>query len=159
MKKSISIFNSHDEAVKALTELRESGVDMSKVSLVGRAEIVDDQIHVKSNKALIAAPIAIGTVAGTTLGLLTGVGLFAIPGLGALFGAGAVVGALAGFEMGVAAGGITTILVELGVKEDHITYEQHLHEGRFLLFFEGSEDEIHHVERIIAGHHIGTARH
>ena len=96
---------------------------------------------------------------GTTLGLLTGVGLFAIPGLGVLFGAGAVVGALGGFEIGVAAGGLTTILVELGVKEDHIAYEQHIQEGRFLLFINGSEEDIHHAENVIMGKHLGTARH
>lgn len=159
MKKSISVFNSHDEALKALEELRESGVDMSKVSLVGHAEIIDDHVHVKSNKALVAAPVAAGTVLGTTLGLLTGVGLFAIPGLGVLFGAGAIVGALAGFQIGVVAGGFTTILVDLGVKEDHLVYEQHLKEGRFLLFYDGTEEEIDHLERIVEGKHLGIARH
>jgi uncharacterized membrane protein len=158
MKKSVSIFDSHDEAVKALDELRESGVNMSKVSLIGHAEIVNDHVHVKSNKALVAAPIATGTVVGTTLGLLTGIGLFAIPGLGVLFGAGAIVGALAGFQIGVATGGIATILVDLGVKDDHIAYEQHLKEGRFLLFYDGSEEEIGHVERIIEGKHLGVKR-
>ncbi len=159
MKKSISIFDSHDQAVQALEELRESGVDMSKVSLVGHAEIVDDHVHVKSNKALVAAPVAVGTVLGTTLGVLTGVGLFAIPGLGILFGAGAIVGALAGFQVGVVTGGLTTILVDLGVKEDHVEYEQHLKQGRFLLFYDGSDDEIDHLERIIEGKHLGIARH
>lgn len=159
MKKSVSIFNSHDEALKALEELRESGVNMSKASLIGHAEIVDDNVHIKSHKALVAAPIATGTVLGTTLGLLTGVGLFAIPGLGVLFGAGAIVGALAGFQIGVATGGIATILVDLGIKEDHVAYEQHLKEGRFLLFYDGSEEEIEHVERIIEGKHLGVKRH
>lgn len=159
MKKSISIFDSHDQAVKALEELRESGVNMSKISLVGQAEVVDDHVHVKSNKALVAAPVAVGSVLGTTLGVLTGVGLFAIPGLGILFGAGAIVGALAGFQVGVVTGGLTTILVDLGVKEDHIEYEQHLKEGRFLLFYDGSDEEIDHVERIIEGKHLGVARH
>jgi uncharacterized membrane protein len=159
MKKSISIFDSHDDALKALEELRESGVNMSKVSLVGHAEIVNDKVHVKSNQALVAAPVAAGTVLGTTLGLLTGVGLFAIPGLGVLFGAGAIVGALAGFQIGVATGGIATILVELGIKDDHVVYEQHLKEGRFLLFYDGSEEEIEHVERVIEGKHLGVARH
>lgn len=158
MKKSISIFDSHDDAVKALEELRESGVNMSKVSLVGHAEIVNDNVHIKSNQALVAAPVAAGTVLGTTLGLLTGVGLFAIPGLGVLFGAGAIVGALAGFQIGVATGGIATILVDLGVKDDHVVYEQHLKEGRFLLFYDGSEEEIEHVERIIEGKHLGVKR-
>nr|WP_294862303.1 hypothetical protein [uncultured Fluviicola sp.] len=159
MKKSVSIFNSHDEALKALEELRESGVNMSKVSLIGHAEVVNDHVHIKSNKALVAAPVAAGTVLGTTLGLLTGVGLFAIPGLGVLFGAGAIVGALAGFQIGVATGGIATILVDLGVKDDHIAYEQHLKEGRFLLFYDGSEEEIEHVEHIIEGKHLGVKRH
>lgn len=159
MKKSISIFDSHDEALKALEALRESGVNMSKVSLVGRAEVIDDHVHMKSNKALVAAPVAIGSVLGTTLGVLTGVGLFAIPGLGLLFGAGAVVGAFAGFQLGVVTGGITTILVDLGVKEDHLVYEQHLKEGRFLLFYDGSDEEIEQVERIIEGKHLGIARH
>jgi uncharacterized membrane protein len=159
MKKSISIFDSHDNALKALEELRESGVNMSKVSLVGRAEVIDDHVHVKSNKTLVAAPVAVGTVLGTTLGLLTGVGLFAIPGLGLLFGAGAVVGALAGFQIGVATGGLATILVDLGIKDDHVVYEQHLKEGRFLLFYDGSEEEIDHIERIIEGKHLGISRH
>jgi uncharacterized membrane protein len=159
MKKSVSIFNTHDAAVKALDELRESGVNMSKMSLIGHAEVVNDNLHIKSNQALVAAPIAAGTVLGTTLGILTGVGLFAIPGLGVLFGAGAIVGALAGFQIGVATGGIATILVDLGVKEDHIVYEEHLKEGRFLLFYDGSEEEIDHVERIIEGKHLGVSRH
>ena len=159
MKKSISIFDSHDDAVKALEELREYGVDMSKISLVGRAEIIEDKMHVKSNKALIAAPVAIGTVVGTSLGLLTGVGLFAIPGLGILFGAGAVVGALGGFEVGLAAGGLTTILIELGVKENHIEYEHHIREGRFLMMADGTEDEIDRIEHLVKDRHIGVARH
>lgn len=159
MKKSVSIFDSHHDAVRALTELQESGVDMATVSLVGQAEIIDDHVHLKSNKALIAAPIAIGTVLGTTLGILTGVGLFAIPGFGLLFGAGAVVGALSGFEVGVAAGGLTTILVELGVKESHIEYQQHIQDGRFLLFVDGTEEDIHHIEKIIKGRHLGIAKH
>lgn len=159
MKKSISIFDSHDQAVKALHELQASGVNMSKVSLVGQAEVVDDNIHVKSNTALVAAPVAAGTVLGTTLGILTGVGLFAIPGLGVLFGAGAIVGALAGFQVGVLTGGFASILVDLGVKDDHVEYEQHLNQGRFLLLYDGSDEEIDQVERIIEGKHLGAARH
>ncbi|MGV3611944.1 MAG: hypothetical protein ACO1N0_13390 [Fluviicola sp.] len=159
MKKSISIFDSHDQAVKALHELQASGVNMSKVSLVGQAEVVDDHIHVKSNTALVAAPVAAGTVLGTTLGVLTGVGLFAIPGLGVLFGAGAIVGAMAGFQVGVLTGGFASILVDLGVKDDHDEYEQHLNEGRFLLFYDGSDEEIDQVERIIEGRHLGVTRH
>ncbi len=159
MKKSVSIFNSHDEAVKALEELRENGVDLAKTSLVGRAEMINDHVHIHSNLGAEAVPVAVGTVLGTTLGVLTGVGLFTIPGLGLLFGAGAVVGAFAGFQLGVVGGGLTSILVGLGVKDDHVAYEEHLREGRFLLFYDGPEEEIERVERIIEGKHLGTVRH
>lgn len=159
MKKSIAIFSSHDEAHEALSALKDSGFDMQKVSIVGKAEVIDDKIHVKSNRALIAAPTIAGTVIGATLGVLSGVGLFAIPGLGMVFGAGAVVGAFAGFDFGVIAGGITSILVELGIKDDHIAYEEHIKEGRFLMFMDGTEAEIEKAEKILEGKHLGIARH
>lgn len=159
MKKSIAIFSSHDEAIHALEALKEGGININKISLIGKAEIVDDKVHVKSNKALIAAPTVAGTVIGTSIGLMTGIGLFAIPGLGVLFGAGAIVGALAGFDFGLIAGGTATILLEMGVKEDHVMYEEHIREGNFLMFINGNEDEIARAEKIIEGRHLGVARH
>lgn len=159
MKKSIALFHSHADAVHALEELKHNGVDMKKLSLIGRAEIVDDKIHVKSNKAVIAAPIAAGTIIGTSIGLMTGIGLFAVPGFGVLMGAGAIVGALGGFEMGVVAGGIATILVELGVKENHVTFAEHVKEGGFLMFIDGTEEEIAQAEHIIEGKHLGVTHH
>jgi hypothetical protein len=159
MKKTVSIFKTHDEAVHALEELKECGVDINKVSLVGRAEIVDDKIHVKSNRALIAAPVVIGIIVGSTIGLLTGIGTFAIPGFGFLYNAGAEIGALAGFEVGVAAGGLITILLGLGVKEDKIAYEEHVKEGRFLMYIDGTEAEISRAQMVIEGKHLGMAVH
>ncbi len=159
MKKSVAIFSSHDEAVTALEALKESGVNMKHVSLIGKAEIIDDKIHVKSNKAVIAAPAIAGTVIGTSIGIMTGIGLFAIPGLGVIFGAGAIIGAFAGFDAGLIAGGITSILVELGIKDENIEYEQHIKEGNFLMFIDGSEEEITKAEHVLEGKHLGIARH
>ena len=155
MKKSIAIFSSHDEALEGLEALKSAGINMKHVSLIGKADIIDDKVHVKSNKALIAAPTVAGTVIGTSVGVLTGIGLFAIPGLGVLFGAGAVIGAFAGFDAGIIAGGLTTVLVELGIKEENIKYEEHVKEGNFLMFIDGSENEIELSEGIIEGKHLG----
>lgn len=159
MKKSIAIFSSHDEAIQAVETLKYAGVDMSTISLIGKAEVVDDKIHVKSNRSLIAAPTVAGTIIGTSLGIMTGIGLFAIPGFGVIFGAGAIVGALAGFDVGLIAGGTTTILMELGIKEDHLAYEEHIREGNFLMFIDGSEEQITQAETLIEGKHLGVARH
>lgn len=159
MKKSVAVFSSHDEAVEGLEALKEAGMNMNHVSIIGKADVVDDKIHVKSNKAAIAAPTVAGTVIGTSIGIMTGIGLFAIPGLGVIFGAGAVIGAFAGFDAGLIAGGLTSILVELGIKDEHIEYEQHIKEGNFLMFIDGSEEEIEKAELILEGKHLGIARH
>ncbi len=159
MKKSIAIFSSHDEAREGLEALMNAGMEMKNFSIIGKAEIVDDQIKVKSNRALIAAPTVAGTVIGTTIGLLTGIGLFAIPGLGVLFGAGAIVGAFAGFDAGIIAGGVSSILVELGVKENQVVYEEHLQEGKFLMILDGSKTEIEKAENILEGLHLGITEH
>lgn len=159
MKKSIAVFSSHDEAVEGLEALKNAGINMSHVSIIGKADIVDDKIHVKSNKAAIAAPTVAGTVIGTSIGIMTGIGLFAIPGLGVLFGAGAIIGAFAGFDAGLIAGGLTTIFVELGVKDENVEYEQHIKEGKFLMFIDGAEEEITRAESILEGKHLGIARH
>lgn len=159
MKKSIAIFSSHDEALEGLEALKSAGINMKHVSLIGKADIIDDKVHVKSNKALIAAPTVAGTIIGTTVGVLTGLGLFAIPGLGVLFGAGAIIGAFAGFDVGIIAGGLSTVLVELGIKDETIQYEEHIKEGKFLMFIDGPEDEIERSEAIIEGKHLGISRH
>lgn len=159
MKKSIAIFSSHEEALEGLEALKSAGINMKHVSLIGKADIIDDKVHVKSNKALIAAPTVAGTVIGTTVGVLTGIGLFAIPGLGVLFGAGAVIGAFAGFDAGIIAGGLTTVLVELGIKEENIKYEEHIKEGSFLMFIDGPEQEFDRAEAVIEGKHLGILRH
>jgi uncharacterized membrane protein len=159
MKKNIAVFSSHDEAHQGLEALMNAGVDMKNVSIIGKAEIIDDKVKVKSNGAIIAAPTIAGTVIGTTIGLLTGIGLFAIPGLGVLFGAGAIVGAFAGFDAGIIAGGISSILVELGVKENRIQYEEHIQEGKFLMIIEGSQQEIENAKSILEGLHMGISEH
>lgn len=159
MKKSIAIFSSHDEAHEGLEALKAAGIHMAGISVIGKADVENDQIRVKSNRALIAAPTVAGTVIGTTIGVLTGIGIFAIPGLGLLFGAGAVIGAFAGFDAGIIAGGLTTILVELGVKKDNEIYEKHLKEGNFLMFIDGTDEEIENAENILDGKHLGITKH
>jgi len=79
--------------------------------------------------------------------------------LGVLFGAGAIIGAFAGFDAGVIAGGISSILVELGVKENRIQYEEHIQEGGFLMIIEGSEQEIEMAQTKLEGLHLGMAAH
>ncbi len=111
---------------------------------------------------LTEAEVSIGVVAGTVLGVLTGIGLFTIPGFGFLFGAGAIVGALAGFDIGLIEGGIVSILTKLGINiGDYDKYENHLNKGNFLVVVQGTDVEIKLAHEILDthGNHIEVNEH
>lgn len=150
MKSSIAVYDSHDEAIHALNLLKDRKFSLDKVSIIGKAEIVDDNIHLRSNTPIIASPLIAGSTIGATLGLLTGIGIIAVPGLGFLYGAGAIVGALGGLDLGVIAGGIGSILLGLGFKDDYsIKFEEHIKSGKYLLFINGTENDINKAKKII----------
>jgi hypothetical protein len=83
--------------------------------------------HEKSTKAPegTAAGATTGGIIGGTLGLLTGLGMLAIPGVGPIIAAGPIVAALAGVGAGGAVGGIVGALVGMGIPE----YEAKRYEG------------------------------
>ena len=162
MKTSIAVFNSHDEALASVVLLKDHRFPLDKVSLVGKAELVDDRIHLETTTrdSLINTPVIAGTILGTTIGLLSGIGLFAIPGLGFLYGAGAVVGALGGFDLGLLAGGAGTLMLQAGIEEEHaVRYDEHIKEGKFLRMIEGSHDEVERARKIIGDAHLGFEVH
>lgn len=143
MKSIVGVYESHDKAVAALQELKRSGYADRLLSVVGKADLIDNHIHIKSSDTVEKAEASIGIVAGTILGILTGVGIFVIPGFGFLFGAGAMIGAFVGVDAGIIAGGITAILTSIGIDEVNAAkYEKHLNEGKFLVFAEGDDAQL-----------------
>ncbi len=117
--------------------------------------MVDDHIKIKSMEPVKNAPLLLGVGTGTIVGLLTGIGAFAIPGFGFLYGAGALIGAFAGFDLGLVSGGIISLLATAGIKKERvIKCNEHLNEGRFLVIINGPLDEIEKAEHIL--HTEGT---
>lgn len=150
MKAVIGVYETHDSAVKALDELKRSGFPTKQLSVVGKADLVNNHIHVKTSDVPERAELSAGVIAGTVLGILTGVGIFAIPGLGFLYGAGALVGAFAGFDFGIMAGGLTAVLTGIGMEAANAAkYEKHLNEGKFLVFAQGDEKQIAQAEEVL----------
>ncbi len=157
MTSKVGIYESHEKALLAVKALNTAHFPLNKVSLLGKAEIIDDHLHVKSCETAGKGPVVISAIAGPVLGILTGLGLFAIPGFGFLYGAGALIGAIAGFDIGLVGSGIITILVALGFKKESVVkYEEHLNEGKFLVVVQGDLKEIKAAEHILhtEGSHI-----
>ena len=137
-----AVFDSRQEAERALTELRSAGISENSISIIGRhgeqsdtsGGIDDDDAGEK------AGDTAKGAIGGAIAGGLLGVAALAIPGVGPLAAAGAIAsgaipGAAAiGAGVGAVAGGLTGMLTGHGVSdEDARYYEDRIKQGGYFL--------------------------
>jgi hypothetical protein len=138
MKKAvIGIIPTEGHAEALVADLQRAGFDPRDISVLypdrrGTRELA----HVQGTKAPEGAVTGVGAggALGGTLGLLIGVGFFAIPGLGPFIAAGPIVAMMAGAAAGAAFGGVAGALVGLGIPEiEAKVYEGHLRDGNILV--------------------------
>lgn len=151
MEQQVAIFNSHKEAVQALKALKKHDYPLNHISIIGRAGVTDDDhLHLDEVDRATNVPAYVGIGAGTVVGLLTGIGLFAIPGFGILYGAGALAGAFAGAEVGTIGGGLVAGLAKYFTKDEHIeNIKDHIEAGKFALVVAGDADDIARAKEIL----------
>ena len=165
-KRAIGVFPHRRDAEAALTELRDSGFPMDRVSVIakhadGEAPLagadVSDRVGTKAgNKAdegAKAGAVGGGALGGLT-GLLVGLGTVAIPGVGPVLLGGAAATALAttlaGGAIGAAAGGLGGALVGLGIPEERAkVYNDRVARGDYLVIVDGRDEEIARAEAIL----------
>ncbi|PJJ07495.1 hypothetical protein CLU83_0668 [Flavobacterium sp. 1] len=157
MKSQIAVYDTHDKAVNAIKRLNQEHFAMDHVSLLGKAEVVEDHIQIKSLDTISKTPAIVGMSAGTLVGLLSGIGVFAIPGFGFLYGAGALVGIIGGLDIGLVAGGLVSLLAFTGLREEEmVKCQEHVKEGKFVVIVKGAIDEIERAKHILhnEGNHL-----
>ncbi len=153
MNSTIGVYATHSAALKAIDVLAEANYPVNQLSLIGKTEIIDDQIHVKSSDGLVNTAIGVSVGIGSVLGVLTGVGVVAIPGFGFLLGIGAIIGGIAGFDLGLIGGEIIALLSMFGIKKEHaVKFHEHLKEGKFLVVAHGTQEEIEKAHEILNTH-------
>jgi hypothetical protein len=140
-----AVFDSREEAERAISELRSAGVRESSISVVGRhgettAGASDDDDGVNKSGAVK------GALTGAGIGGLLGVAALAIPGVGPLAAVGAIAAgaipeaAAIGAGVGATAGGLSGLLTKHGVSdEDASYYEDRIKSGGFFVSVD-SED-------------------
>ena len=136
-----AVFDSREEAERALTELRSAGINENSISIIGRhGEQSDTSGGIDDDDGVDAGDGAKGAIGGAIAGGLLGVAALAIPGVGPLAAAGAIAssaipGAAAiGAGVGAVAGGLTGMLTGHGVSdEDASYYEEHINQGGYFL--------------------------
>lgn len=144
-----AVFDTSEEAKRAMTELRSAGIDQKCISIVGRHGEQDNMEDTDGDSGMNASGTVKGALGGAVVGGLLGVAALAIPGVGPLAAAGAIAsgaipGAAAiGAGAGAVAGGVTGMLTSHGVSEEDATYyEGHINDGGIFLSVDAGEAKV-----------------
>jgi hypothetical protein len=154
MTKTVSgLYDTYEAAHSAVTDLEAAGIPVSDISIV--ANNSDNWHRDESSGAGIGA--GVGAAVGGIGGLLTGLGMMAIPGVGPVVAAGwlisTAVGAAGGAAVGAAAGGIVNSLTDAGVPENaaHV-YAEGIRRGGALVTARVEENRVGDANAILQRH-------
>jgi len=151
----IAICRQHSDADLAIKELQRGGVDLHKLSIVGKGDHTDEQAvgyYTAGDRVKYWGKV--GAFWGGFWGLLFGSALFIIPGLGPSLAAGPVVAwIVAGLEGAVEVGALGALgagLYSIGIPKDSILkYQTALKTDQFLLIVHGTAAEVAQARNII----------
>jgi len=144
----VAVFDSHEDAERAIRELQRAGFDMKKLSIVGRDYHTEEHPvgfynagdHVKYWGKL-------GAFWGGVFGILLAPAFFWIPGVGPILTGGLIgsflMGTVEGAAVGVAIGGgsgvLAGALTGIGIPKDSVVrYEASVRANKFLLITSGA---------------------
>jgi hypothetical protein len=151
-----ALFDSRADAERALAALEDTGFERDDISMLTASEENEEGMRsatdgeLTGNAAMTGA--GLGAVAG---GLLTTLGLVAVPGVGPVLATGwlasTIAGAAAGAVAGGAVGGLLGAIAEDGVSEDdaHV-YAEGVRRGGTYLSVRAKENQRQQVEAIFS---------
>jgi uncharacterized membrane protein len=155
----VAVYATHAEADQAVKELQRGGVDMHKLSIVGKGYHTDEHaVGYYNTGDRMKYWGKAGAFWGGFWGLLFGSAFFMIPGLGPILAAGPVVAWIVGaVESAVVVGGVSALgagLYSMGIPKDSIVkYETALKTDQFLLIAHGTTAEVAKAKDIIETTH------
>ena len=153
----VAIYDTHEQAERAIRALQEAGVDMKSLSIAGRNTHTDEHVVGYYNAGdRMKYWGSVGAFWGGFWGLLFGSAAFAIPGLGPILVAGPLVSwIVAGLEGAVVVGGVSALgagLVSIGIPKDSVLkYEVALKTDKYLLIVHGTRDTVYSARLILDG--------
>jgi hypothetical protein len=153
----VAIYDTHEQAEKAIKALQEAGVDMKCLSIAGRGTHTDEHVVGYYNAGdRMKYWGSVGAFWGGFWGLLFGSAAFAIPGLGPILVAGPLVSwIVAGLEGAAVVGGVSALgagLASIGIPKDSvIKYEVALKTDKYLLIVHGARDTVYGARLILDG--------
>jgi uncharacterized membrane protein len=155
----VATFHTHTGAEEAVKELQRGGVDMHKLSIVGKGYHTDEQVVGYYNTGdRMKYWGKTGAFWGGFWGLLFGSAVFVIPGVGPLLAAGPVVAWIIAAMEGAVEFGVLGVLgaglFSIGIPKDSIVkYQTALQANDFLLIAHGTAAEVAKAKDIIQTTH------
>lgn len=151
----ISVFETHDQADRAVKNIQSSGFDMKKLSIIGRDFHTEENVvgfYNLGDRTRYWGKQ--GAFWGGLCGLLFGSAVFIIPGVGPLLVAGTFVSTLVGSVEGAAIVGslsaLAAALYSFGIPKNSIVhYETELKAGNYLLIAHGTPKDIRKASEIL----------
>lgn len=142
MRKVVGVFNTVEQARRAVEDLKAGGYAPENISLVAKDSSKVE--YLAETTDAVADNTAAGAVTGGLIGglggLLLGLGALAIPGLGPIVAAGPLAATLTGAAAGGLTGGLVGALTGIGVTEDEaIAYERNFNDGNVLVLVDSDE--------------------
>ncbi len=144
----VAIYDTHSQAEEAVKNLQKSGIDMKKLSIVGKDYHSEEDVTGYYNTGdRMKYWGKLGALWGGFWGLLFGAAFFAIPGIGPVLVAGPLVAWIIGaLEGAVVVGGLSAVgagLYSIGIPKDSvIKYESALKADKFIVLAHGTAAEV-----------------
>lgn len=151
----IAVYNTHTDAEAAIKELQKSGIDMKKLSILGKDYHAEENVVGYYNAGdRMKFWGKLGAFWGGLWGLLFGSALFFVPGIGHIVALGPVGGMIVGaLENAVIVGGLSALgagLYSIGIPKDSIIkYETAVKADKFLVIVHGTEADVNRAKEII----------
>lgn len=151
VKTVVGVFDSREQAEKAVSEMRNSGYDTDEISIVAKGSRDNDGGGQEGDDDTLGmGTVADGTTTGGVLGglagLALGAGALAVPGLGPIIAAGPIAGLISGAATGGVAGG----LLDWGIPEERGRYyEGEVKKGKILAAVRANEKKVNEAADIM----------
>ncbi len=145
---AVAIYNTHTEAETAIRALEKAGINMKKLSILGKDYHAEENVVGYYNAGdRMKFWGKLGAFWGGIMGLLFGSALFFVPGVGHIVALGPAGGLILGaLENAIIVGGLSALgagLFSIGIPKDSVVkYETAVKADKFLVIFHGTEEEV-----------------
>ena len=152
MRTLSKVYDTHAQARQVVSDLNAAGVPDARISMAAN-KYVSAEYEDLNEYSDAAAGAGVGAAIGGAGGLLTGLGIIAIPGVGPVVAAGWLATTLLGAIAGAATGGIVGALVDAGIpEEDAHVYSEAVRRGGTLVTVQAEDAEANSVQSILERH-------